>query len=392
MDSFSNRISPIINKIRTNPLVERVIGRDETIPVSPISANEEQSPQHPTTKDNGPLSGQLWDVSSRQAQNRHLQARQLGRLDPALYVSEETEDLYEISPSHLGRVWFTVNYSKANELLRVTIHKARNLRQLSVPGSSPSTAGMEHAATVNDECLVQDFRIKIFIDQAEKKYHTTSIKKQTINPNFNEQFCFQVASHSLNQQILRLNVLGIDKRKRCKLIGYATFNLALLEKQQQTDGKELRVYRDIQLDNETEAASNPQLMVALTFFPSTARLIVGLFKCHHLPLKENGMPIDVYARVVVYQGLQGKELKSKRTEPLGTRDSFDESFVFQKIPDPANVNVRITLIQHGFLNKQLAFVVLGGEMVSKGGGVTHWKAMLEHPEEQVCEWQDMQLF
>lgn len=89
-----------------------------------------------------------------------VQARQLGRLDPALYVSEETEDLYEISPSHLGRVWFTVNYSKANELLRVTIHKARNLRQLSVPGSSPSTAGMEHAATVNDECLVQDFRIK----------------------------------------------------------------------------------------------------------------------------------------------------------------------------------------------------------------------------------------
>lgn len=43
-------------------------------------------------------------------------------------------------------------------------------------------------------------------------------------------------------------------------------------------------------------------------------------------------------------------------------------------------------------DKQLAFVVLGGEMVSKGGGVTHWKAMLEHPEEQVCEWQDMQLF
>ncbi|TPP65427.1 Synaptotagmin-5 [Fasciola gigantica] len=245
-------------------------------------------------------------------------------------------------------------------------------------------------------CLYVTLFIRVFIDQAEKKYHTTSIKKQTINPNFNEQFCFQVAPHSLNQHVLRLNVLGIDKRKRCKLVGYATFNLALLDKQQQpqqqTDGKELRVYRDIQLDNETEATSNPQLMVALTFFPSTARLIVGLFKCHHLPLKENGMPIDVYARVVLHQGLQGKELKSKRTEPLGMRDSFDESFVFQKIPDPANVNVRITLIQQGFLNKQLAFVVLGGEMVSKGGGVAQWKAMLEHPEEQVCEWQDMQLF
>ncbi|KAF7232153.1 C2 domain protein [Paragonimus skrjabini miyazakii] len=122
------------------------------------------------------------------------------------------------------------------------------------------------------------------------------------------------------------------------------------------------------------------------------RLIVGLFECRNLPLRENGLPVDIFAKVVLHQGLQGKEIKAKRTELLGNRDSFDESFVFQKIPDPASVNVRITLVQHGFIDKQLCFVVLGGELVSKGRALLHWQSMIERPEQRVCDWQELQLY
>uniref|UniRef100_A0A0R3WSQ9 Cadherin domain-containing protein n=1 Tax=Hydatigena taeniaeformis TaxID=6205 RepID=A0A0R3WSQ9_HYDTA len=52
----------------------------------------------------------------------------LGRLDPNLYLSETNEDLYDVSIDHLGRVWFTVSYDETAEQLRITIHKARNLR------------------------------------------------------------------------------------------------------------------------------------------------------------------------------------------------------------------------------------------------------------------------
>ncbi|VDP80835.1 unnamed protein product [Echinostoma caproni] len=156
MDGLSNKISPLFNKLLANPVIERVIGKDES--VSPVPSSPSENLQHSATAESGPLSGQLWDVSSRQAQSRYLQARQLGRLDPALYVSEETEDLYEITPGHLGRIWFTVTYSKSNELLKVTVHKARNLRQLSL-SSGASVGGVEHAMTANDDSTLQDFRI-----------------------------------------------------------------------------------------------------------------------------------------------------------------------------------------------------------------------------------------
>lgn len=65
---------------------------------------------------------------------------------------------------------------------------------------------------------------------------------------------------------------------------------------------------------------------------------------------------DVYARIVINKGLQGGELKTKRTELLGLKESFNESFVFNKISDPSNLNVRITLIQHRFIGKKQFFI------------------------------------
>ncbi|CAH8624121.1 unnamed protein product [Heterobilharzia americana] len=280
------------------------------------------------------------------------------------------------------------------ELLKVTIHKARNLRQISTTSSLQFTGSpTDQSGTSADENITMDYRIKIFIEQAEKKCHMTAIKKQTINPDFNENFSFQIAPHNLNQKSLHLDVLGTDRRRRCILIGRATFSLdQLISSVKEKDEKTLRIYRDLEMDFKNTATGNLQLFVALTYFPSTERLIVGLFECRNLPLRENGVPIDLYAKIVVCRGIQGRELKAKRTEALGSRESFNESFVFQKISDPSSINVRITLVQHGFIDKQLGFVVLGGEMVSKGRGVDQWRAMIERPEEQVCDWQEIQMY
>ncbi|CAL8098248.1 unnamed protein product [Calicophoron daubneyi] len=390
MDGISNKITPLIQKIFGNP------NQDLQRPDQPDDSVNFQSPSKlctPIVSLRGTNSQEFPSDSSSDGAGRHIPGRfcrQLGRLDPALYLSEETEELYEIPPGHLGRIWFTVSYSKSQELLRVTVLKMRNLRTFSGL-HNPSVFGTDQAyANNSDDSTIQDFRVKLFLEQAEKKYQMTSIKKQTTNPNFNEQFCFQVAANGFGQQSLRLDVLGIDKRRRCKIFGYVMFNLSALDTTEEE--KEVRVYRDIQPDNEHELSENPFLMVALTYFPVTERLIVGLFECRNLPLKENGLPVDVFAKVVVYRGLQGRELKAKRTEVLGTKESFDESFVFHKIPDPSNVNVRITLMQHGFIDKQLGFIILGNEMVTKGRAVVQWKAMLERPEEQICEWQELQMF
>ncbi|VEL24752.1 unnamed protein product [Protopolystoma xenopodis] len=56
----------------------------------------------------------------------------------------------------------------------------------------------------------------------------------------------------------------------------------------------------------------------------------------------------VYVKVAAYQGLQGKQLKIKRTDVLGPVKYFNESFTFSKIRDPSDMHVRITLIQQSF--------------------------------------------
>lgn len=55
--------------------------------------------------------------------------------------------------------------------------------------------------------------------------------------------------------------------------------------------------------------------------------------------------------MVVCQGIQGKMLKTKRTEVLDQRESFNESFTFSKLGDPANIHVRIVLMQPGFFGR-----------------------------------------
>nr|CAH8870486.1 unnamed protein product [Trichobilharzia regenti] len=390
MENISNKISPLFNRLFSNQLFDRIISGDDHVNSSANTHHDNNS--HETSTKNeyqkNPTSG-IPDFQYH-TQSRYLQGRHLGRLNPSLYLSEETEDLYEIQPGHIGRVWFSVSYNKRMELLKVTIHKARNLRQMSINSKSQYVGSSSvQSGTFSEEHATVDYRVKVFIEQAEKKCHVTAIKKHTINPDFNESFCFQIAPHSISQKSLNLHVLSTDRRRRCILIGRATFTLdQLISSEKEDDNKTLRIYRDLEIDFENPATAYPQLFVALTYFPSTERLIVGLFECRNLPLREN----DIYAKVTVCQGIQGKELKAKRTEALGSKEGFNESFVFQKISDPSSINVRITLIQHGFIDKQLGFVVLGGEMVSKGRGVDHWRSMIERPEEQVGEWQEIQMY
>ncbi|VUZ44670.1 unnamed protein product, partial [Hymenolepis diminuta] len=228
-----------------------------------------------------------------------------------------------------------------------------------------------------------------YIENSEKKFRTTSIKKQTNNPTFEESFTFQLPKHELANQSIRLDVLSIEKSKRTLLIGFIVFPLNILTKTE-SHWRPMRIARDLQLGESSNIPGNVLLVVSLTHFPSSDRLSVGLFECHNLPLKSTGSPISVYAKVVVCQGIQGKMLKTKRTEVLDQRESFNESFTFSKLGDPANIHVRIVLMQPGFFDKSVAILVLGNEMVAKGTGISHWSAMIERPEVTTSECHEMQ--
>ncbi|KAL5962487.1 Synaptotagmin-15 [Taenia solium] len=333
-----------------------------------------------------------WSTPIKYRPSAFAKSRELGRLDPNLYLSETNEDLYDVPIDHLGRVWFTISYDETAEQLRITIHKARNLRSPRYQSFRSSSAIISNDVTslsLLTPAPTQDCRIRVYVENSEKKFHTTSIKKQTNNPTFEESFTFQLPKRELANHNIRLDVLSIEKTKRTLLIGFVTFPLTILARTE-SERRPIRVAKDLQLDDGSNSPGNILLVVSLTYFPSADRLTVGLFECHNLPLKATGLPISVYAKVMACQGIQGKMLKTKRTELLDQRESFNESFTFSKLGDPCNIHVRIIITQPGFFDKPVAILVLGSDMVAKGSGMSHWNAMIERPEATITECHEMQ--
>ena len=54
-------------------------------------------------------------------------AHALGAIDPSLYKTADEDDDYDIPDTHIGRIWFAVEYERESEKLLVTLIKAKNL-------------------------------------------------------------------------------------------------------------------------------------------------------------------------------------------------------------------------------------------------------------------------
>uniref|UniRef100_A0A1I8FL86 C2 domain-containing protein n=1 Tax=Macrostomum lignano TaxID=282301 RepID=A0A1I8FL86_9PLAT len=145
-----------------------------------------------------------------------VKSRALGQLDPTLYFNEGADELYEQPPGHVGRLWFVLNYSKDAEQLTVTVAKARNLRPSNGGGS-----GSGRETTQAADCYVAG---------GERRVHTTSVKRKTSSPNFDEKFYF------------RLTVCQIDRQRRHRPVGFTDYALGDLL----SFGKDCRIFRDLE--------------------------------------------------------------------------------------------------------------------------------------------------
>ncbi|CAH8651111.1 unnamed protein product [Heterobilharzia americana] len=156
MENVSNKISPFFTRLFNNQLLDRILGIEDSVnqPNDPYYRTNSHDISRNNNNDcetqKNPTSG-VPDFQYH-TQSRYLQGRHLGRLNPSLYLSQETEDLYEVPPGHIGRVWFSISYNKVMELLKVTIHKARNLRQISTTSSLQFTGSpTDQSGTSADE-------------------------------------------------------------------------------------------------------------------------------------------------------------------------------------------------------------------------------------------------
>uniref|UniRef100_A0A671KH65 Synaptotagmin 8 n=1 Tax=Sinocyclocheilus anshuiensis TaxID=1608454 RepID=A0A671KH65_9TELE len=118
------------------------------------------------------------------------------------HVIEEWRDLSEASKheqEHLGEICFSLRYVPASSKLTVIILEAKNLKRMDQ----------------GDPYV----KVQLILDKKKWKKKKTSVKKQTLNPYFNESFTFEVSFEQIQKVQLVISVWDHDKMSRNDAIG-----------------------------------------------------------------------------------------------------------------------------------------------------------------------------
>lgn len=95
----------------------------------------------------------------------------VGTINPDLYKFPEDKSETDFPDGNIGRLWFSIEYEQESERLLVSLIKVRKLQP---PADSCSPF------------------VKIYLLPDERSYLQSKTKRKTLNPQFDENFVFQV--------------------------------------------------------------------------------------------------------------------------------------------------------------------------------------------------------
>ncbi len=124
----------------------------------------------------------------------------VGSLKPELYRQSAQETGPTENITSVGKLHFAVVYIPATESLIVTILHAEDLPPKDFSGTS-------------------DPYVKLYLLPDRKQKFQTKVHRRTLNPEFNEQFIFNVPIKDVHQRILQFSVYDFDRFSRHDLIG-----------------------------------------------------------------------------------------------------------------------------------------------------------------------------
>ncbi|XP_029465291.1 synaptotagmin-15-like isoform X2 [Rhinatrema bivittatum] len=287
----------------------------------------------------------------------------IGSINPDLYKLPEDDSEGDFPEGNVGRLWFAVEYEQEAERLLVALVKARNLH-------SPS-----------ESC--NPF-VKIFLLPDERRYLQSKTKRKTLNPQFDENFVFQVSSKTLNQRTLKFSVYHVDKLKKHHLLGQVMFPL---KNETLTGDSKLIIWRDLEAENLEPPSEYGDIQFSLSYNDYLGRLTVVVLRAKGLQLQEDRG--SVYIKVSLMN--HNKFIKCKKTAAiLGTSNPvYNETFSFkvdQAELDTASLSLSLLQNLEGEKSHLLGRVVVGPFMYTRGRELEHWNEMLNKPKELVKRW------
>ncbi|XP_037255139.1 synaptotagmin-15-like isoform X1 [Falco rusticolus] len=289
----------------------------------------------------------------------------VGTINPELYKFPEDESETDFPEGNIGRLWFSIEYEQESERLLVSLIKARKLQP---PADSCSPF------------------VKIYLLPDERSYLQSRTKRKTLNPQFDENFVFQVSSKTLLQRTLKFLVYHVDKQKKHHLLGQVIFPL---KNETLTDDNTLVIWRDLEKENLEPPSEHGDIQFSLSYNDYLGRLTVVVLRARGLQLQEESHGVSVFVRVSLMN--HNKFIKSKKTAAvLGSPNPvYNETFSFkahQTELDTASLSLSVLQSTKGEKTHLLGRVVVGPFMYTRGKELEHWNEMISKPKELVKRW------
>ncbi|XP_053506747.1 synaptotagmin-10 [Ictalurus furcatus] len=297
---------------------------------------------------------------------RQSSAVSIGRIKPELYKqkSVDSEEGNKEPVETCGKLSFALKYDYEEQALVVRILKALDLPAKDFTGTS-------------------DPYVKIYLLPERKKKFQTRVHRKTLNPTFDEVFCFPVEYDQLCNRKLHFSVYDFDRFTSHDMIGEVVvdnlFELSDLS-------REAVVWKDI-LASTTESVDLGEIMYSLCYLPTAGRMTLTVIKCRNLKAMDITGSSDPYVKVSLI--CDGRRLKKRKTTTKKStlNPVYNEAIIFDIPPENVEqVSLSIVVMDYDRVGHNEVIGVCRTGPDAEGLGRDHWNEMLAYPRKPITHW------